>query len=341
MNKIITFVVPCFNSQDYMRRCVDSLLPGGEDVEIMIVDDGSTDDTAKIADQYAEEHPENVRAIHKENGGHGSTINIGLAEATGKYFKVVDSDDWLAAEAYATVLEHLKKMIAEENCEDLLICNYTYNHLLEGTKKTMGYENVLPQHTLFTWKEIGHFHPSQYMIMHSMIYRTMLLKKIGITLPEHTFFVDNLLAYIPLPKVQSIYYLNVDLYQYFLGREDQSVNEEMLKKRIDQQIKVTKLVIGAADLESIHRQEPKLADYMLRNVSVMMTISIIHLLLIGDAASEEKRKELWQYVLRKDLRLYLRLHYSTLSGLTCIPGKVGKKIVIGGYRLSKQFFQFQ
>ncbi len=341
MSKVITFVVPCYNSAAYIKRCVDSLLPGGEDVEILIIDDGSTDDTARIADQYAEEHPENVRAIHKENGGHGSAINIGLAEATGKYFKVVDSDDWLEEEAYRQVLRHLKEAIAREEFEDLLICNYSYNHLLQGSKKTVCYENVLPQQSLFSWQEIGHFHPSQYMILHSMIYRTMLLKRIGITLPEHTFFVDNLLAYIPLPKVRRIYYLNVDLYQYFIGREDQSVNEEMLKKRIDQQIKVTKLIIGAQDLEMLRKQEPKLADYMLRNVSVMMTISIIHLMLIGDAASEEKRKDLWKFVMKKDLRLYQRLHCATLCGLTCLPGKIGAKIVLGGYRLSKQIFQFQ
>ena len=93
--KLLTFTVPCYNSQDYMRRCVDSLLIGGEDVEIIIVDDGSSDDTGAIADAYAEKYPSIVRAIHQENGGHGAGLNAGLNHATGLYFKVVDSDDWV------------------------------------------------------------------------------------------------------------------------------------------------------------------------------------------------------------------------------------------------------
>ena len=93
--KYITFTVPCYNSQDYMERCIDSLLPGGEDVEIIIVNDGSTDATAQIADDYAARYPGIVRAVHKKNGGHGSGVNKGLELATGAYFKVVDSDDWL------------------------------------------------------------------------------------------------------------------------------------------------------------------------------------------------------------------------------------------------------
>ena len=91
----ITFTVPCFNSEDYMEHCIDTLLTADERAEIIIVDDGSTDRTGEIADNYARNYPEIVRVVHQENGGHGSGVNAGLALATGKYFKVVDSDDWL------------------------------------------------------------------------------------------------------------------------------------------------------------------------------------------------------------------------------------------------------
>ena len=91
--KLLTVTVPCYNSQDYMERCIDSFLPGGEDVEIIIVDDGSTDRTGEIADEYARKYPEIVRVIHQENGGHGAGLNAGINHATGLYFKVVDSDD--------------------------------------------------------------------------------------------------------------------------------------------------------------------------------------------------------------------------------------------------------
>ena len=97
--KLLSVAVPCYNSQDYMEKCINSILVGGEDVEILIVDDGSTDKTAEIADKYERDYPEIVRAIHKENGGHGDAVNTGYRNATGKYFKVCDSDDWLDVKA--------------------------------------------------------------------------------------------------------------------------------------------------------------------------------------------------------------------------------------------------
>ena len=106
--KLLTITVPCYNSEKYMRKCIDSLLPGGEDVEILIVDDGSTDKTAEIADEYAEKYPTIVKAIHKENGGHGSGVNTGIEKASGLFFKVVDSDDWVLDTAFQTVLETLR-----------------------------------------------------------------------------------------------------------------------------------------------------------------------------------------------------------------------------------------
>ena len=102
--KCLTITVPCFNSQDYIKRCMDSLLVGGNDVEIIIVDDGSTDKTAEIADKYREQYPDIVRVVHKENGGHGSGVNKGLELATGMYFKVVDSDDWLDTNSYKKLI---------------------------------------------------------------------------------------------------------------------------------------------------------------------------------------------------------------------------------------------
>ena len=128
--KYITFTVPCYNSQDYMKRCIDSLLPGGDDVEIIIVDDGSTDATGKIADEYEACYPGIVRAVHKRNGGHGSGVNAGLRLATGTYFKVVDSDDWLEEGAYARLLGRIKGLCMKKEARligevpDLFVCNY-------------------------------------------------------------------------------------------------------------------------------------------------------------------------------------------------------------------------
>ena len=98
MKKILSVAIPCYNSQDYMRHCVETLLSGGDKVEILIIDDGSKDDTGKIADEYEKKYPTIVKAIQKENGGHGSGVMAGIRNGTGLYYKVVDSDDWVETE---------------------------------------------------------------------------------------------------------------------------------------------------------------------------------------------------------------------------------------------------
>ena len=345
--KYITFAVPCYNSESYMRRCVDSLLSGGRDVEIILINDGSTDRTAEIADEYQLKYPDIVRAVHKENGGHGSGVNKGLELAQGIYYKVLDSDDWLDKDAYLKLLRRIKdfcingRKAPECDMPDLFVCNYVYDHLDEGTSRVMDYRNIFPEEKMCTWKDIGRFKPSQYLIMHSLMFRSEVLRKSGVKLPEHTFYVDNLFSYQPLPYVESIYYMDLDLYHYYLGREDQSVNEKVLMKRIDQQIRVTELVAKSVDLRLVKEKYPKLASYMTRNISIMLSISSIHLLLIRTAEAEQKRRDMWDSIKAYNTALYYRLRYSTLSGLTYLPGKLGGKLTVGGYRFARKIYQFQ
>ncbi len=338
--KKITFAVPCYNSMDYMERCIESLLVGGEDVEIIIVNDGSTDKTGAIADQYQKKYPGIVRAIHKENGGHGSGVNAGLKAATGTYFKVVDSDDWLDEKSLLSLLNKIEEMEKERDCVDLLVCNYIYDHLYENKRKVMSFKNVFPENVTCTWENLGHFKPSQYLIMHALIYKTSILKKCKLELPEHTFYVDNIVAYQPLPYVESICYLNLDLYHYFIGREDQSVNESVMIKRVDQQIKVTKIIASSVDLQRVKESSPKLYTYLLSMFSMMMTISSILLLMKGDKESLEKREELWNYVKIRDYQTYKKLKYFKLSGLTYFKTKVGNFISLKGYKIAQKIYKF-
>ena len=179
--KYLSFVVPCYNSESYMARCIESLLPGGEDVEIIIIDDGSKDKTGEIADAYQKQYPDLVKVIHKENGGHGSGVNAGLACARGVYFKVVDSDDWLDGTAYQKLLEKIRYYCKEagggEEKPDLFVCNYVYNHLEQQITRSMGYGNVFPAEKICHWSETGHFLPSQYLVMHALVYRTEILRQ--------------------------------------------------------------------------------------------------------------------------------------------------------------------
>ena len=230
-----------------MEKCIESILPGGEDVEIIIVDDGSHDRTAEIADRYAAEYPEIVRAIHQPNGGHGEAVNTGIANATGLYFKVVDSDDWVDAGAYAKILGKLRELVQSEKNVDMLLANYVYEK--EGAKhKKVMRQTGFPTDCIFSWRDVRHFYKGHYILMHSVIYRTQLLRDCGLKLPDHTFYVDNIYVYKPLPYVRSMYYMDVDFYRYFIGRDDQSVNEKVMISRIDQQIKVNKIMIDDVDL---------------------------------------------------------------------------------------------
>lgn len=344
--KEITFVVPCYNSAAYMERCIESLLPAGDACEIIIVDDGSSDDTGIIADRYKEKYPETVSVIHKSNGGHGSGVNAGLEKAKGVFFKVVDSDDFLDRDALPELMEDIHKLCKNvdglvDNCNvDLIVCNYIYDHLEEGNQRNMRYRNVFRDGEICTWNTIGHFRPSQYLVMHSLYFRTEVLRKSKVRLPEHTFYVDNLFSNKPLPYVKSILYRDLDLYHYYLGREDQSVNEQVLMKRIDQQIKVTKMVATCTNLYKVQRRYPKLAKYLKRNISIMMSISCIHLLLIGDKDALQKREELWKYIKDYDIFLYRWLKYRTVSGLTYLPGKIGARLTIAGYHMAGKIYRF-
>ncbi len=254
--KLITFAVPCYNSAAYMRHCIETLLSAGEQAEIILVDDGSVkDDTPAICDEYAAKYPTIVKAIHQENGGHGEGVNQGIRNATGLYYKVVDSDDWLDTDALQKVLARLNTLVTRGTAPDLMICNYVYEHAEDNTSHTVRYTNVFPQNRLFNWTHVGHFRPDQNLLMHSVMYRTEVLRKCGMVLPKHTFYVDNIFVYQPLPFVKSMYYMDLDLYRYFIGRADQSVNESIMVKRVDQQLRVTRHMIDCQDLDALKGQK--------------------------------------------------------------------------------------
>ena len=152
--KLLSVAVPCYNSQEYMRKCIHSLLPAGDEIEILIVDDGSTDDTAKIADEFAQKYPGIVRAIHQKNGGHGAAVNTGIKNASGLFFKVVDSDDWVNQDALAKLLRRIKKLNDSNTSVDMIIANFIYDKVGEKRKRIMRFTHVFPKNTVFGWSEM-------------------------------------------------------------------------------------------------------------------------------------------------------------------------------------------
>lgn len=335
--KLLTFAIPCYNSESYMRNCIESLLPGGEDVEIIIVDDGSTKDrTAEIADEYAKKYPGIIKAVHQENGGHGEAVNAGLRNATGLYFKVVDSDDWVDQEAYRKILAKLKELAGGDKVLDMFISNYVYEKEGAKHKKVMRY-SALPKDQLMTWKDTK-FRKGQYILMHSVIYRTQLLRECGLELPKHTFYVDNIYVYKPLPSVKYMYYMDVDFYRYFIGRDDQSVNEKVMISRIDQQIKVNKIMVEAFDLWKL--RDKKLQKYMFNYLEIITVVSTVMLIKSGTEENLQKKRELWGYIKDHDIRLFHHLRRGIMGSTMNLPGKGGRKISIAAYKISQKVVGF-
>lgn len=334
--KLITFAVPCYNSAAYMEHCVQTLLHGGEEVEIIIVNDGSKDETAAIADRYQAEYPTIVKAVHQENGGHGEGVNQGIRNATGLYFKVVDSDDWLDTVALDKLLTQLRIFAQMENPVDLVVANYVYEHVEDNTQKVMNYKSVLPENRIFGWDEVGTFKSSQFILMHAATYRTQILRDSGVVLPKHTFYVDNVYVYTPLPLVKTMYYMDIDLYRYFIGRADQSVTEENMIRRIDQQLRVTRIMINAYDIREVQKTNKRLAAYMYHFISMMIMICNIYLLMSGTEENLAKAKALWQELNQSRPALYRRMRYFSNNAVFLLP----RRIVIAIYRVIRRIYKF-
>lgn len=337
LKKLLTLIVPCYNSAAYMERCLKSLLPGGEQVEILIVDDGSTDQTGAIADKYAADYPEMVSVIHQANGGHGAAVTTGVNHAQGTYLKVVDSDDWLDEESYPKVLSSLKKFERPGDQLDMLITNFIYDKVGVKHKKTMSYEH-LPQQAVFSWDDFK-LHAGHYLLMHSVIYRTALLRdEVHLVLPQHCFYVDNLYVFEPLPQVKRMYYLNIPLYHYFIGRADQSVHENVMLRRIDQQLAVNRRMI---DFYVDHVDpQTRCGRYMRSYLEIITTISSVLLVRGGSPEQLAKRDQLWQYLKAKDLKLYHQLKRRPFGRAVTVSNKLGRKMTVEFYKIGQKMYGF-
>ena len=336
--KLLSIGIPSYNSEKFMRKCIESLLPGGDEVEIIIVNDGSKDGTAAIADEYAAKYPTIVKAVHQENGGHGEAVNAGLRNATGLYYKVVDSDDWVNEEAYLKILAKLAELVKSGNMVDMLISNYVYEKEGKKRKKVMQYRTAFPTDQVFTWDDVKFLHVGQYILMHSVIYRTQMLKDCGLELPKHTFYVDNIYVYHPLPYVKKMYYMDVNFYRYYIGREGQSVQEKIMIGRIDQQIRVNKILIDDCDVWKLKNK--KLRNYMLSYLEIMMAVSSILAIKSKQPENMAKKKELWQYLKAKDVRAYKKIRRSIMGNTMNLPGSGGRKISVAAYKIAQMVVGF-
>ena len=238
--KILSILVPVYNTEKYIKRCLDSLLLDKikNDIEILVVSDGSKDKSVEIVKEYEKINPQTIVLIEKENGGHGSTINKGIEVATGKYFKVIDSDDWVNSIDFIDFVQRLKNEDA-----DLVVTNYCHEHVYNQKSIFNKYVDLEDNKT-YNFKNFDlNLLKGEYFVMATSTYKLEVLKKTHLHLMEKTFYVDMQYNIKPIKNVDTISYYDLDIYRYFIGRKDQSVNTASYVKNKKDHEKVMKDLI--------------------------------------------------------------------------------------------------
>lgn len=334
--KLLTVTVPCYNSQDYMEKCIDSLLAGGERVEIIVINDGSADATGEIGDRYAARYPDIVKVVHQENGGHGAGINAGLKAATGRYFKVVDSDDEVSVD-FVKFLDRLE-LCDRHGGVDLLVTNYYYVHTDGVGDRSINYSNVLPEGSIFTWGDVKRFGPHQMLTIHSCTFRTEVMRKCGGELPRKVFYEDNLMVCRTLPFVQRMFYMNVDLYRYTIGREGQSVQDDVSRRRYTHHLQIAEQCFKSVKLDELSCREHR--QYMCHELFMLLSIATAFTKLNKNAEADAALEAMWRSCEEHDEKWARRFRKQTILLFAQLPGKVGYAIVDGFYKIANKIVRF-
>ena len=236
-NKFLSICIPSYNMERYLNRCVDSLLAVEvlDDIEIIIVNDGSKDATLSIANQYKAQYPNSVVVIDKPNGHYGSTVNAALKVAAGKYFRILDADDWFNTEALIVFVNKLKEIDV-----DCVYTNFTeYNELKNKTKhiinQSLLYNTIIDLNSYIL--------PDFWYAMHSLTFRLSLFKEISYEQTEGICYTDTEYIYYPFTQSKSMYAIDISLYQYYIGRDDQSVSFVSSIKNITDRFVITRRIL--------------------------------------------------------------------------------------------------
>lgn len=330
--KLISFVVPSYNSEAYLNKCIDSLLIGGDDVEIIIVNDGSKDRTIEIANEYALKYPNIVKVIDKENGGHGSGLNAGIDSATGIYFKCVDSDDWVDKHEYLKVLSTIKEHLAKGIDVDLYLTNYVFERV-DLNKSFVASTNKIPKNRLIGWNDVKRLGVAEFLMMHSVIYKLSILRECGVRLPEHTFYVDTIFTYVPLKYVNTLYFIDADFYRYYVGRPDQSVTFENMTKNYKMQLRVMRELSLAYTWDEIKVLPRHKKRFIIHDLVVKSYLTLFYVMAGYNKEKEEAYKSYFKEFKGKNRGLYYKLRYRTyfLFPFTLVL-PLRKWVVMWGYK---------
>lgn len=322
-NKILTIGVAAYNVEKTIESCIISMLNSkvNNDIEILVVNDGSTDNTAKVVQQFVNKYPDTVKLINKKNGGHGSTINSAVKYATGKYFKMVDGDDSLEKKGLCSLLKKLK----ENTTVDIIFSPYFTVDINTGDKKKIGYLKGTDKMYLNNVNtSLKSFYKNLFVAMHGITYRTSLLKNSKYHIDEHCFYVDVEYTIYYLINARKILLLDEPVYDYSIGSSTQSIDAKVKIKRRDQHLHVCKSLVSFYEAEK-NNVPNYIADMIKKNI-VNMILCNEYTLLMSLPSTRDSYKEIREfdtYLKEKSLDLYNPNLYTGIRGLNS-----GKKLAL-------------
>lgn len=338
--KTLTFVVPAYNMTEYLERCVMSLIAAkrNDDIEVLIVDDGSSDGTLEMAQKFEARYPGIVRAIHQENKGHGGAVNTGIAAASGMYVKVVDADDWVGPESLEQVMAVLREEADSTEPIDMLVTNYVYDKVGKRNKHVVNFRHAMKAGERLAWNDLGHFGLAEYILMHALTYRTAVVRESGMQLPEHTFYVDFIYAYQPFPWVKTMKYLDTPFYHYFIGRDGQSVQTDVMIRRVDQLRLVNQCMVRATpERDTV---PDGLYRYMIHFLAIENSVASVFMILSRDPENYEKKKDMWDDIKAYSPTIYKDVRKKAMSRALNLRGSIGRFVIRKGYFVAEHVVGF-
>ena len=248
MDKLLTIVIPTYNMQDYLRKCLDSLIVDESKMsllEVLIINDGSKDRSSEIAHEYESKFPKTFRVIDKENGNYGSCVNRGLKEATGKYIKILDADDYFCTDAFCQLVQRM-----EDVDVDMVFSDF---HKVDPQDNIIEKCQISAPSGIFNFRDYDNISPIR---MHSIAYRTSLLRQMGYHQTEGISYTDVEWSILPTSEVKTAVYYPLDIYSYLLGREGQTMDPNIVSKTAYMHIIIAKRVLNMyGSLQENHDSE--------------------------------------------------------------------------------------
>lgn len=229
--KTLTISVAAYNVEKYIETTLLSLTRCAyiDEIEVLVIDDGGKDGTVEIARRYACLYPDSIKVIHKENGGYGSTVNYSMKNASGKYLKLLDGDDWYETASLDLLIPKLRELNSDVVVTD-------YKRCFPDKTETVSYSKYFQSDSEVKLSKQAHM---PLMHMWALMFKTEIIREANFALPEKVFYSDVMFATLPFAKAATLSYFNLPVYNYRCGRDEQSVSKSSRIKHYKDAVIVT------------------------------------------------------------------------------------------------------